>query len=157
MILFLIAIYYRVFDPDSDVRSRPHQSAPRACFGARTVVILHMGKTAPEAASEVFQSFHRKNFRRGFLLSPDNSEVYLCPTNCVLSDKGPRYARPDVAFPSHATLTTNRRENWKLSALRFGILQNKLRNGWNDFCDIRSVIGNNKSANKNIWSLCKRP
>ena len=46
-----------------------------------------MGKTAPEAASEVFQSFHRKNFRRGFLLSPDNSEVYLCPTK-VLALRG---------------------------------------------------------------------
>jgi len=56
-------------------------------FQRPTVVILHMGKTAPEAASEVFQSFHRKNFRRGFLLSPDNSEVYLCPTK-VLALRG---------------------------------------------------------------------
>ena len=32
----------------------------------------------PEAVAEVFQSFQKKFFRRGFLLSPDNSELYLC-------------------------------------------------------------------------------
>ena len=44
----------------SDVRSRPLQSAPRAFFGARTVVILHSGKTRPQdpsrRASEIFGS-----------------------------------------------------------------------------------------------------
>jgi len=38
--------------------------------------------------------FFRKFFRRGFLPSPEGSELYLCPTNCVLSDKGARSARP---------------------------------------------------------------
>ena len=43
-----------------------------------------------------FSKLWSEILRRGFLLSPDNSEVYLCPTNCVLSDKGPRSARRAV-------------------------------------------------------------
>jgi len=49
----------------------------------------------PEAVAEVFQSFQKKFFRRGFLLSPDNSELYLCmPKNfsayerCSLCEAG---------------------------------------------------------------------
>ena len=38
-------IYNRIKRFGFDVRSRPLQSAPRAYFGARTVVILHMEKT----------------------------------------------------------------------------------------------------------------
>ena len=42
---FHAARYNRVKYLGSDVRSSPLQSAPTACFGARTVVILHMEKT----------------------------------------------------------------------------------------------------------------
>ena len=53
------------------------------------------GKDPPsEAVAEAFQSFYKKIFRRGFLFSPENSELYLCPTNWHLSDKGARSARP---------------------------------------------------------------
>ena len=104
--MFLIAIYYRVFDPDSDVRSRPLQSVRRAFFGARTVVILHMGKTAPEAASEVFQSFHKKISGADFCCRQTTArctfvrQTAFCPTKVLA-------LRDGVAFPSHATLTTN--------------------------------------------------
>ncbi len=39
--------YHRLKYLGFDVRPRPLQSAPRACFGARTVVILQPGKTRP--------------------------------------------------------------------------------------------------------------
>ena len=41
----------------------------------------------------------------GFLPSPEGSELYLCPTNCVLSDKGARSARPGRSPESNAFLT----------------------------------------------------
>ena len=41
------ARYNRLKCLDSDVRSRPLQSARRACFGARTVVILHREQPYP--------------------------------------------------------------------------------------------------------------
>ena len=80
----------------SDVRSRPLQSAPRVCFGARTVVILHRERPALGGRSGGFSKLQSEILRRGFLLSPDNSELYLCPTNWHLSDKGPCSARPGV-------------------------------------------------------------
>ena len=47
----------------SDVRSRPPQSAPRACFGARMVIILQPGTApAPEAVTEDFQNFGQRFF-----------------------------------------------------------------------------------------------
>ena len=61
----------------SDVRSRPLQSAPRVCFGARTVVILHRERPALGGRSGGFSKFLQKIFRRGFLFSPENSELYL--------------------------------------------------------------------------------
>ena len=63
------------------------------------------GKDCPGSRFGVFSKFSQKNFRRGFLLSPDNSKVYLCPTNCVLSDKGPRSAGPGRSPESNAFLT----------------------------------------------------
>ena len=93
---FHAAIYNRVKCFGSDVRSRPLQSAPRVCFGARRVVILHRERPVLGGRSGGFSKFSQKIFRRGFLLSPDNSELYLCPTNYRLSDKGPRSARPGV-------------------------------------------------------------
>lgn len=42
---FHAARYDRLKYLGSDVRSRPLQSAPRACSGARTVVILHREQT----------------------------------------------------------------------------------------------------------------
>ena len=80
----------------SDVRSRPLQSAPRVCFGARRVVILHRERPVLGGRSGGFSKLQSEILRRGFLLSPDNSELYLCPTNWHLSDKGPCSARPGV-------------------------------------------------------------
>ena len=91
---FHAARYNRLKYLGSDVRSRPLQSAPRVCFGARTVVILHRERPALGGRSGGFSKFLQKIFRRGFLFSPENSELYLCPTNLGLSDKGSRSARP---------------------------------------------------------------
>ncbi len=52
----------------SDVRSRPLQSAPTACFGARTVVILHREQTRP-----------RKPYRGILRTSVRNSPVRIFP------------------------------------------------------------------------------
>ena len=79
-----------------DVRSRPLQSVPRVCFGARRVVILHRERPVLGGRSGGFSKLQSEILRRGFLLSPDNSELYLCPTNWHLSDKGPCSARPGV-------------------------------------------------------------
>ena len=80
----------------SDVRSRPLQSVPRVCFGARMVVILQRERPVLGGRSGGFSKLQSEILRRGFLLSPDNSELYLCPTNWHLSDKGPCSARPGV-------------------------------------------------------------
>ena len=93
---FHTARYNRQKYLGSDVRSRPLQSAPRVCFGARTVVILHRERPALGGRSGGFSKLQSEILRRGFLLSPDNSELYLCPTNWHLSDKGARSARPGV-------------------------------------------------------------
>ena len=93
---FHAARYNRVKCFGSDVRSRPLQSAPRVCFGARRVVILHRERPVLGGRSGGFSKLQSEILRRGFLLSPDNSELYLCPTNYRLSDKGPRSARPGV-------------------------------------------------------------
>ena len=93
---FHAARYNRVKYLGSDVRSRPLQSAPRVCFGARRVVILHRERPVLGGRSGGFSKLQSEILRRGFLLSPDNSELYLCPTNWHLSDKGARSARPGV-------------------------------------------------------------
>ena len=75
---FHAAIYNRVKCFGSDVRSRPLQSAPRVCFGARRVVILHRERPVLGGRSGGFSKLQSEILRRGFLLSPDNSELYLC-------------------------------------------------------------------------------
>ena len=92
---FHAARYNRLKYLGSDVRSRPLQSAPRVCFGARTVVILHRERPALGGRSGGFSKFLQKIFRRGFLFSPENSELYLCmPKNfsayerCSLCEAG---------------------------------------------------------------------
>ena len=74
---FHAAIYNRVKCFGSDVRSRPLQSAPRVCFGARRVVILHRERPVLGGRSGGFSKLQSEILRRGFLLSPDNSELYL--------------------------------------------------------------------------------
>ena len=93
---FHAAIYNRVKCFGSDVRSRPLQSAPRVCFGARRVVILHRERPVLGGRSGGFSKLQSEILRRGFLLSSEGSELYLCPTNWHLSDKGARSARPGV-------------------------------------------------------------
>ena len=103
---FHAAIYTRVKCFGSDVRSRPLQSAPRVCFGARRVVILHRDRPVLGGRSGGFSKLQSEILRRGFLLSPDNSELYLCPTNWHLSDKGARSARPG-SLPSRDPFFTD--------------------------------------------------
>ena len=102
---FHAAIYNRVKCFGSDVRSRPLQSAPRVCFGARRVVILHRERPVLGGRSGGFSKLQSEILRRGFLLSPDNSELYLCmPKNfsayerCSLCEAG-------IAPESNAFLT----------------------------------------------------
>ena len=90
------ARYNRLKCLDSDVRSRPFQSVRRAFFHLQTVVILHRERPVLGGRSGGFSKLQSEILRRGFLLSPDNSELYLCPTNWHLSDKGPCSARPGV-------------------------------------------------------------
>ena len=42
------------------------------------------------------KGYRLETLRRGFFPLPDGSELYLCRTNCVLSDKGARSARLGV-------------------------------------------------------------
>ena len=93
---FHAARYNRVKYLGSDVRSRPLQSAPMDFFCPETVVILHRERPVLGGRSGGFSKLQSEILRRGFLLSPDNSELYLCPTNWHLSDKGPCSARPGV-------------------------------------------------------------
>lgn len=80
-----------------------------------TVVILHMGK----ARSRRFFKIFTKNSPRGFLLSPDNSKVYFCPTPSVCPTKT-LALQGRMALPSHATplklptlmTTTKKRTRW---------------------------------------------
>jgi len=90
---FHAARYNRLKYLGSDVRSRPLQSAPRVCFGARTVVILHRERPALGGRSGGFSKFLQKIFRRGFLFSPENSELYLCMPKSFSTYKGARSAR----------------------------------------------------------------
>ena len=70
---FHAARYNRLKYLGSDVRSRPFQSVRRAFFHLQTVVILHRERPALGG----FSKFSQKIFRRGFLFSPENSELYL--------------------------------------------------------------------------------
>ena len=102
---FHAARYNRVKYLGSDVRSRPLQSAPMDFFCPETVVILHRERPALGGRSGGFSKFLQKIFRRGFLFSPENSELYLCmPKNfsayerCSLCEAG-------IAPESNAFLT----------------------------------------------------
>ena len=53
--------------------------------------------------------------RCGFLPSLEGSELYLCPTNWGLSDKGARSARPWRSPESNAFLTDTMDNNQKLT------------------------------------------
>ena len=91
---FHAARYNRQKYLDSDVRSRPLQSVRRAFFSYRTVVILHRERPCLGSRSGGVFKLSIAVLRRGFFPSPDGSELYLCPTNLGLSDKGSRSARP---------------------------------------------------------------
>ena len=124
---FHAARYNRLKYLGSDVRSRPLQSAPRVCFGARTVVILHRERPALGGRSGGFSKFLQKIFRRGFLFSPENSELYLCPTNWHLSDKGARSARPGALpsrgpFLSYLWIPTENRQTEMPGSLKLRVI-----------------------------------
>ena len=75
---FHAARYNRVKYLGSDVRSRPLQSAPMDFFCPETVVILHRNRPGSGSRNGGFSKLWSEILRRGFLLSPDNSELYLC-------------------------------------------------------------------------------
>ena len=102
---FHAARYNRLKYLGSDVRSRPLQSAPRVCFGARTVVILHRERPALESRSGGLAKFFRKFFRRGVFASLEASELYLCMPKSFSAYKGARSARPG-GVPESRHLTT---------------------------------------------------
>ena len=104
---FHAARYNRLKYLSSDVRSSPLQSAPRVCFGARTVVILHRERPALGGRSGGFSKFLQKIFRRGFLPSSDGSELYLCMPKSFSAYKGARSARPGRSPESNAFLTVS--------------------------------------------------
>ena len=91
---FHAAIYNRVKCFGSDVRSSPLQSAPMAIFSPETVVILHRERPVLGGRSGGFSKLQSEILRRGFLLSPDNSELYLCMPKNFSAYKGARSARP---------------------------------------------------------------
>ena len=93
---FHAARYNRLKYLDSDVRSRPLQSAPRDFFCPETVVILHRERPALGGRSGGFSKFSQKIFRRGLLFLQRNSKLCFCPTNPSLSDKNACSARPGV-------------------------------------------------------------
>ena len=77
-IILSAAIYIFIFQPGSDVRSRPLQSAPRAFFGARTVVILHTGKTRPQDPSwRTSETFGSNSSARIFPIARWERAVFL--------------------------------------------------------------------------------
>ena len=75
---FHAARYNRVKYLGSDVRSRPLQSARRAFFSYRTVVILHRERPCLGSRSGGVFKLSIAVLRRGFFPSPDGSELYLC-------------------------------------------------------------------------------
>ena len=90
---FHAAIYNRVKCFGSDVRSRPLQSAPRVCFGARRVVILHRERPVLGGRSGGFQSFHKKFSAADFCYRQITAsctfvrQTTVCPTK-VLALRG---------------------------------------------------------------------
>ena len=91
---FHAARYNRLKYLGSDVRSRPLQSAPRACFGARTVIILQPGTApAPEAVTEDFRNFGQRFSGADFCFRQKTAsctfvrQIGICPTK-VLALRG---------------------------------------------------------------------
>ena len=100
---FHAARYNRLKYLGSDVRSRPLQSAPRVCFGARTVVILHRERPALGGRSGGFSKFLQKIFRRGFCYRQITAScTFVCRK--IFRHTKVLALRGRVAFPSHATL-----------------------------------------------------
>ena len=72
------ARYDRLKDLDSDVRSRPLQSAPMAFFCARTVVILHPGKArSRKPLREILKTSGRDSPVRIFVVARQQRAVPL--------------------------------------------------------------------------------
>ena len=100
---FHAARYNRLKYLGSDVRSRPLQSAPRVCFGARTVVYC-TGKDPPsEAVAEAFQSFYKKFSAADFCFRQKTAsctfvrQIDICPTK-VLALRGRGRSRVATLF-----------------------------------------------------------
>ena len=87
---FHAARYNRQKYLGSDVRSRPLQSVPRVCFGARTVVILHRERPALGG----FSKFSQKIFRRGFCYRQITASCTFVCRKTFRHTKGARSARP---------------------------------------------------------------
>ena len=75
--------------------------------------------------------------RNGFLPSPDGSELYLCPTNWRLSDKGARSARPAFsrverlfydAMDNNSKVTRKRRAEPKTPSYKYSFRLNEEQN-----------------------------
>ena len=96
------ARYNRLKCLDSDVRSRPFQSVRRAFFHLQTVVILHRERPALGG----FSKFSQKIFRRGFCYRQITAScTFVCRK--IFRHTKVLALRGRVAFPSHATLTTD--------------------------------------------------
>ena len=79
---FHAARYNRVRYLGSDVRSRPLQSAPRVCFGARTVVILHREPTRlRKPQRRIFETLVRDSPARIFVSAKKQRAVPLYAEN----------------------------------------------------------------------------
>ena len=91
------AIYNRVKRFRTNVRSCPHRWLFLRPYGCN----IAPGKDpVPKAASGNSENFGQRFSGADFFPSPDGSELYLCPTNWHLSDKGARSARPGGVLPS---------------------------------------------------------
>ena len=101
---FHAARYNRLKYLGSDVRSRPLQSAPRVCFGARTVVILHREQTRlRKPQRRIFETLVRDSPARIFVVARQQRAVPLYAEK-FFGIRKVLALRGRVAFPSHATL-----------------------------------------------------
>ena len=100
---FHAARYNRLKYLGSDVRSRPLQSAPRVCFGARTVVILHRERPALGGRSGGFSKFLQKFSAADFCFRQKTAsctfvrQIGICPTK-VLALRGRAFSRVERLF-----------------------------------------------------------
>ena len=100
---FHAARYNRVKYLGSAVRSRPLQSAPRACFGARTVVILQPGKARPRTPLRRFFKVFTKKFPPRIFVSAKKQRAVPLYAEKFFGIRKVLALRGWVAFPSHAT------------------------------------------------------